>query len=301
MATKRIIAALVGQSNELGAGVNKSTTGAFGGPLKDPITPNGSGRSMWPYLSEMMGKRGIWLTVHNSAVGATSVTTSWCGKSYAWSSGMLVAVGMYVSYGGALFKCTYAGVNTVQASTTAPAVGTGADTNTWAAVAGSPDAAGTMYSDGQARFDPNGYMAAAYAGLSSAVGYDEKWVFVSLGQGDKTLSTSRSDYAQGLRNTVNYFLARGIKVALGFTCSGNSSGLEAWYQSDLLPGYADALATYSGNSNVFAGANLRASLGILPTTPASGPGVQADTLHMNDDAYLLASEAWRDALVAAGW
>lgn len=115
------------------------------------------------------------------------------------------------------------------------------------------------------------------------------------------MGTVRADYAQGLRSIVDYMLARGVKVALGFTCYSAESGAEAFYQSDLLPGYADALATYSGNPNVKAGANLRNALGVLPVSPSSGAGLQADQLHMNDAAYLLASEAWRDALVAAGW
>ncbi|RYG56239.1 MAG: hypothetical protein EON56_04455 [Alphaproteobacteria bacterium] len=56
------------------------------------------------------------------------------------------------------------------------------------------------------------------------------------------------------------------------------------------------------NANVIAGANLRTALGVLPVTPNAGiPGLKSDQLHMNDEAYALASGAWDSALAAAGW
>lgn len=201
-------------------------------------------------------------------------------------------VSLFTSAGAPLNLTAPVAAATLQVGTPWLYVGaaTGSDTN------------GTVYAEGSARFDPNGYIANAYAGLSGApAGYDEKWVLMSIGQGDKTVGTSAARYSAGLQSVANYFLARSVKVAMGFTVYAGTGGAESWYQSDLLPGYAAALASYSCNANVKAGANLRTALGVLTVSPTSGPGLQADTLHMNDAAYLLASEAWRDALVLAGW
>lgn len=304
--TRRIIAAIVGQSNEAGSGVMPDRVGAYGCPLRDPVGPNGSTkRSMWPYLAELMGNRGIWLNIYNAAVGSTSLAASWCGRIDNWVSNLVTIRGHYVLSGGGLWKCNLA-VGAISASTVAPAGAadtTGADNIPWLYL-GAPaanDIAGTVCGEGHSRFDPNGYIANAYAGLAASVGYDEKWMFLSIGQSDKSLGTVRADYATAIRNVAAYFLSRGIKIALGFTCYASTAGADAWYSSHLLPGYADALATYAGNSNVIAGANLRSALGVLAVSPATGPGLQADQLHMNDAAYALASEAWRDALISAGW
>lgn len=302
MAVKRF-AVVVGQSNESGSGVTADVLPAYGYPMRDPVAPNGSSgkRSMWPYLSELMGRRNVILCVYNSAVGSTSLAHSWCGYIRTWVSSMLVGVGSYVLSGGHTWKCTAAST-TVNASTVVPAAGLQADGVTWSdlGVSAGTDVVG-LCNQSHPRFDPNGYFAAAATGLTAALGYDEKWCFISIGQGDKTMSTVAADYAQALKNATDYMLSRGVKVAMGFTCYAATAGAEAWYQSDLLPGYATALASYAGNSNVKAGANLRTALGVLAVTPASGPGLQADSLHMNDAAYGLASEAWRDALVSAGW
>lgn len=293
---------IIGQSNECGSGVVVDFTPSCGYPLRDPVRPNGSTkRSMWPYLSELIGRTGSILNIYNSAVGATSAAHSWNGYIRTWQLGVLIITGSYVLSGGKTWKAT-AVSNTINASTVVPAAGAQADGITWQdlGVSLTTDIVGLCTLENP-RFDPNGYVAFAFSGSNAAVGYDEKWCFISIGQGDKTMSVVAADYAQALINLTNYMLNRGIKVALGFTCSGNSAGLEAWYQSELLPGYANALSAFEGNKNVIRGANLRQALGILPTNPSSGPGVQSDLLHMNDPAYALASEAWRDALISAGW
>lgn len=299
----RRIACIVGQSNEVGSGVFRDRVPSYGCPTADPVGPNGSSlRSMWPYLAELMGRRNVWLTVYNSAVGSTSLAHSWNGYIRTWASSMLVCVGSYALSGGKTWKVTAAST-TFNSSTVTPAAGLQADGVTWSDLGSSTatDTVGLCSTDNP-RFDPNGYIATAYAGLSAAVGYDEKWCFVSIGQSDKTMSVVAADYAQAMQNVTNYMLTRSVKVALGMTCYGNTSGLVSWMDAQLIPGRATALAAFSGNGNVKAGANLASSLGVLPTSPAYGlPGLQSDDLHMNDVAYALASEAWRDALVTAGW
>lgn len=296
------IACIIGQSNEVGSGVVSDFTSSRGFPLRDPVSPNGSStRSMWPYLSGLLGAKGAMLAVKNTAVGSTSLAHSWVGYIRAWQSGILVAVGSYALSGGKTWKCTSAST-TVNASTVTPAAGLQADGVTWLDL-GASTAADTvgLCSETNPRFDPSGYIATAYNSIASAVGYDEKWCFVSIGQGDKTMGTSRADYKSALILVADYFVTRSVRVALGFTCSGNTAGLEDYYQSDLLPGYGDALNYYADSSMVIPGANLRYSLGLLSTSPASGPGLQSDNLHMNDAAYKLASEAWAVALISAGW
>lgn len=69
-------------------------------------------------------------------------------------------------------------------------------------------------------------------------------------------------YKQALTNSTQDWLTRGYKVALGFTCYAATTGAETWDQFDLLPGYTDALAYFTGNANVIAGANPGTALGV---------------------------------------
>ncbi|MCZ9884165.1 hypothetical protein [Arthrobacter sp. B2a2-09] len=303
-----VVAGAPGQSNELGSGVWLSQTPTNGCPLRDPVLPNGgTSRSMWPHFSEKMGQLGVWTEVINSGVGSTSAAKSWTGQILTWTNGMVVTRGSYVLSSGSLWRCNLA-AGLASASTNAPtgaADVTGADAVPWVYL-GAPlgyEVNGYVLKDGDTHFDPNGYFAAASAAAAARTGtYADKWVLISIGQGDKTVGTVRADYKQALINSTNYWLARGFKVAIGFTCYGATAGLDAWYTSDLLPGLADAIAFFNGNANVVTGANLRTALGVLPTTPAQGvPGIKSDLLHMNDEALALASEAWASALVAAGW
>jgi hypothetical protein len=299
-------AAIVGQSNEQGWGVINDWTPSFGCPLKDPIAPNGSTKkSMWPYLSELMGRRGTWLQVYNTGVGSTSIAKSWCGQIRNWNGTDPVVRGQYVLSAGGVWRCNRA-AGTASVPTAAPtgtADTTGADSIPWVylGVPQTKDVDGYVYQDGDARFDPNGYFAATLVGLNAAQGFDEKWAFISFGQTDRTCNTSRAGFAAALVKASTFFTSRGVRVALGFTCYNAESGAEAYFQSQLLPGWSDALATLSSNPLVKTGANVRNAVGVLAVNPATGAGLQADTLHMNDAALTLASEAWRDALVAAGW
>lgn len=296
------IACVVGQSNEQGYGVVTDFTPAYGFPMRDPVAPNGTTkRSMWPYLSDLMGRRGTWLQVYNTAIGASSIAHSWCGYIRTWVSDIRIILGSYCLSGGKTWKAT-ALSSTVIDSTSTPAAGLQADGVTWSDL-GTSTATDTVGVLGptHARFDPNGYIAAAYAGLSGSTGFDEKWAFISFGQTDRTMSTTAADFSQAIQNVTNYMLTRSVKVAIGFTCYDAESGAEAYFQANLLPGLATAQAAYSGNANVIAGANLRTALGVLTVSPSGGAGLQSDNLHMNDAAYALASEAWRDALVAGGW
>lgn len=290
----RILETVFGQSNELGNGPTKSQNLSIGVPLKDV-----SNRSAWPLLAELAGRRGVWLDTHNQARGGTSIVDSWVGVIKAWVSGLNVAKGTYLLSSGGIWKCNVAstGVSTTQPTGTADT--TGADAIPWLylGVPGIADVAGVLAST-HARFDPNGYVAAAVGGLNAAVGFTTKVAIISFGQTDYTLQNSRALFAAAYRSITDYCLSLGAKVGIGFTCYYPAG--EAYFQSTLIPGMQDALASYAGNPNVFAGANWRAALGVLATNPASGPGLQADATHMNDAAYTLASAAWANAYIAAG-
>lgn len=299
----KILVSVVGQSNEVGSAPAGylDRTGGVGAPLVDPIKPNGSLGSMWPRLSSLMGKRGHWLNVYNSAVGGTSLADNWVGRCRSYVVSMLVVNGSYVLDSGTLYKAVGT-VGAVYTLNVAPSAGIGTSgltswTNLGAAGAGDTD--GAVYAEGSARFDPSGYFAGILAGTQNTPGYDEKHIIVSIGQTDKTLSTSATQYAAAIVATSNYFTSRGYVVWVGFTCYGATAGLDAWYTSDLLPGRMSALATLGNTVNV--GANLREALGVLAVSPASGIGLQADSLHMNAAAYSLAADMWDATFMVGGY
>lgn len=299
----RMLLAVVGQSNEVGSAPAGflERTGGVGAPLIDPIKPNGGQGSWWPRLSSLMGKRGHWLNVYNSAVGSTSLSDHWVGRCRAYAVSMVVAHGSYVLDAGTLYKAVGT-VGSVYTLNVAPSAGVGTSGLTsWTAIgaAGAGDTDGAVYAEGSARFDPLGYLSGIITGTQSAPGYNEKHIIISIGQTDKTLSTSSTQYAAAIVATANYFKSRGYIVWVGFTCYGATAGLDAWFTSDLLPGRASALATLG--SAVKVGANLREALGVLSTLPTSGPGLQADNLHLNAPAISNAADAWLSAFIANGY
>lgn len=290
----------LGQSNEAESGYFADMSGDTGCPTRDV-----SARSMRPYLATLAGKRGLWLDMFNSAVGGTSIAHSWTGYVQTWASGLKLLQGSLILSDGGVWKVAGSGSfdGTVYTSTVAPtgtANLTTADGVVWTYL-GAPtasDVSGRVLQSGDAHFDPNGYMARALAGVSTRVGFDEKWAFISIGQADATLLTTRAVFAAAHVSAANYFLAAGLKVAIGFTCYSAATGAEAQYQSDLLPGIADAQANFAGNANVKVGANLRTALGVLTLSGEYYPGLKPDTVHMNDPCLALASEAW-DAAISA--
>jgi hypothetical protein len=302
----RVLICSEGQSNELGPGGDVNARVGYGHGLVEPTRPNGAGNSWWPYLVDLMARRGVVAHVYNAAVGGTSICNYWVGCCRTFVSGMVVNAGSYVLSGGKVWKCTDPDTTDTSSggvATVTPSGSVGADNVQWQDL-GEPtaeDVAGAVYAEGSPRFDPNGALAGIVAGTLNLPGYDVKLVTVSFGQGDKTMASTAAMFSQAYRNVAAYFTSRGYKVALGFTCYGATSGLDAWYSAELLPGRLAALSALSSNPNVFPGANLRESLGVLTVTPTSGPGLQADELHMNAIAMSLAATAWDSALRSAGY
>lgn len=300
----KVLVAILGQSNEQGPGPSSVIPRtAYGPGCVDPIAPSGGYNTWWPRVCDLAALRGTYLNIYNAARGTTNLTDVWVGRCRAYAVNMVVAHGSYVLDGGNVYKAVGA-IGSVYSLNVAPSSGVGTSgLSSWANLGAvtAEDTNGRIYAEGSARFDPNGLLAGIVSGTQSRPGYDTKCVLISIGQGDKTLSSSRAEYGAALIAATNYFLARGYRVGIGFTLYGATSGLDAWYSSDLLPGRADALAAFANNPAVFAGANLRESLGVLAVSPTSGIGLQADQLHGNQACMFAAAEYWDAALESAGY
>lgn len=307
----RYLISLVGQSNETGAGPtgSKGRTSGVGGPHIDA-----GNRSWWPACVEAMGRRGNWLTVANTAVGSTSLCDSWVGRCRTWANNMVVTRGSYVLSSGGLWRCNLA-VGTAGASTVAPtgaADTTGADAVPWVYV-GVPaggDVDGSVYAFGSARYDPNGYIAAALAALAGKPGYDATGVYVSIGQGDHTVSSSRSQYGTAMRRVAEHVTGLGHRCWLGVTCGMSGvdaptiAARDATMTGVIQLGQQDALAALASNPLVRAGADLRAALG-LPVASAVDTTLNAvnstDYLHLTSASYDQAGPFVAAAFAAGGW
>lgn len=298
---KKYLISILGQSNEQGPGPTYWTSnGQLGCPSSS------SGNSMWPRLAGLLGKRNIWAEMNNKAVGATNLTDVWVGRCRNYSAGMIVCPGSYVIDGGNLYKAVGV-LGNVYILNVSPSNGIGTSgltswTNLGAVQAS--DVPNSVYAQGSSRYDPNGLLAVIISSSQYRVGFDEKWLFVSIGQGDKTCSSTAAEYGQAMINVANQFTALGYRVFLGFTCYGATSGLDAWYTAQLLPGRSNALTTLYNNPLVHAGANLRDALGVLPVYPtvtSNGGGLQSDQLHMNTVSMSDAADAWDSQLASIGY
>lgn len=319
MSTKRVAIAVLGQSNEYGGGNTFPTsTQGTGYPYLDAAVSQVA--TMWPHLSELLGRSNICAYIQNTANGSTSLPRHWVGQivTAGWVASTQYAQGDYLVANGSLFKATAmaSGVtgNSGSSQPTWPGSGSVTDNNiTWTfqRAATGADVPGKIFTSADAEFDPNGYikvlsrtsLAGIVPALDAFPNSIEKWVLVSLGQTDASFNTPQADYYQAYVNATDYFLSKGYKVAAGFTCYDAVAGAEAVYQSNLLPALAQVITHYTGNSNVIAGANLRTVLGILTagTNYRSAAGLNSDNLHMNNTAMLRAAEAWYSALKTANW
>lgn len=307
----RYLISLVGQSNEAGSGPagSKSRTAGVAAPHLDS-----GNRSWWPSCIEGMGLRGHWLSVANTAVASTSLCDSWVGRCRAWISGVVVTRGSYVVSSGGLWRCNYA-AGTFGASTTQPtgtSDTTGADSVPWvyvsAAAAGDTD--GTIYASGSARYDPNGYIATALAAIASKPGYDATGIYVSIGQSDHTVNSTRAQYGAAMQALAAHVTGLGYRCWLGVTCGMSGAdgatitSRDATMTGVIQAGQQDALAALAGNSLVKAGADLRTALGV-PAASAVDTTRNAvnnsDYLHLTSATYDQAGPYVAAAFAAGGW
>lgn len=307
----RYLISLVGQSNELGSGPtgSRSRTSGVGAPHIDI-----SNRSWWPSCIEAMGRRGHWLSVAPTAIGSTSLRDSWVGHCRLWANGMLVTRGTYALSSGGLWKCNVA-QSAVAASTAAPTGTTdttGADSVPWVYVGppGAGDIDGVVYANGSARYDPNGYIATAISAISGRPGYDSRGIYVSMGQGDHTLGSTRAQYGAAMQAVAQHISSLGYVCWLGVTCGMSGADGAAIAARDatmtgvIQAGRQDALSALSGNPLVRAGADLRAALGIPAATAndtASNAVNNGDYVHLTSATYDQAGPYVAAAFAAGGW
>lgn len=296
----KVFAAVIGQSNELGAGRTPSESEPPAPPMHDPVPPNGGKRSWWPKMATLLAKQNISFRVANTAVGSTSLARSWVGMPVTWKAGELVTKGMLVISLGHVWKCVDAPPPyNIGVATSTPALGKQNDGFSWQDLGSMPPNydSGRILKEGDIGFDPNGYIAAAFSSLSSAKPDEMKVVIISIGQGDKTFRTSRIQYHDAIKSVSNFFKKRKIKVIVGFTSPIATPGGKDWYTAELKPGLRDFIDENKRDSMVIEGADLDQLFGgSLPIEPETGPGLQSDLVHMNDAAYDKASEAWANAI-----
>jgi hypothetical protein len=311
------------QSNESGSGNTNGWTGYYGVPALDT-----GGRSMVPSLSDRLARRGIAAIWCTTALGSTAATDSWCGRIRNWASGLNVVSGSYVLSGGTVYKCTnalgYAGT-----STTAVAAGTGADGVTWTSL-GAPTAddtvtlAGTgVYASTSARWDPNGLIGLAVNKSALTAGsVSQRVCLISLGQQDRYCGSTAVQFSDALQKLATYYSANGAdKVLIGMTVrssstadySSNNGGgapnaanttADGWYNAQLIPGRAAALAALASNPKVTAGWDWATAIGTVAnqTLPTAVGVKSTDSVHMTDVTYeTLAVPAADAALLAAGY
>jgi hypothetical protein len=308
----KISAAIVGQSNE-----------SF---------------SWWNTVSaNLLAERGINLKVTNTAVGSTSLAESWVGSLRPWTRLAILTRGSQVISGDYLFRCT-AAVGTAVQTKVAPqgsdsmvsgvSTFTGTDAVPWLYMGKASDAQKNRVAKGNfvlswqndpVLFDPNGYLKRALTALGDSTGEYSQWIYISIGQTDKTLGIVESDYAAALRATVDYFLNPPnaspkwrINVMIGFTCSAQSAAVNDWFDNQLIPAWVATNRFYGTGGygalgsvvrrHVFAGANLHQELPVLLGRPLTVsldptvPGLNADGLHMNAAAQTLAARLWTNKI-----
>lgn len=314
-ASKRLSLAWIGQSNESGSSdIPDYTIGGVGSPQRDSITATGltsvtpATNSSWHCrLSRLLGERGVWLDTINTARGTTSITQHWCGQYVGWGATTTYGLGAYMVAAGKVYKLTAIAAAAMIGSSsgtepTWPGAGTVVDgdlTWTYQRAATGADVIGTVLTESNPLFDPNGYFAAISTSLAArAVG--DKAVAISIGQTDKTLNTTQAQFQAGYESAIAWARARGWKVLVGFTCNGTTTGLNAWLSGTGQPAKTAALATYAGDSQVLAGADLLAALGAIGVSTV-GIGLRADQLHLNSFGRDAAAAAWSQALQAAGY
>lgn len=307
----RYLISIVGQSNELGSAPTgtKGRTGGSGAPYIDP-----NNHGWWPSCIESLGRRGVWLDVANTAVGGTSLCDSWVGRCRTWFSGMIVLRGSYALSGGGLWRCALAvGVGGLCGiAPTGTADTTGADSVPWVYV-GVPNAGdtdGVIYSVGSPRYDPNAYIATAISALTNKPGYSARGVYVSIGQGDHTVSSTRGQYGLAMQRVAEQFAGLGHVCWLGVTCGMSGvdaptiASRDATVTGVIQAGRQDALTALAGNPLVRSGADLRSAIGIpavaaLDTDTSAVNGV--DYLHLTSATYDQAGSYVAAAFAAGGW
>jgi len=149
-----------------------------------------------------------------------------------------------------------------------------------------------VFGEDDVGFDPNGYIAAAYAAHATVVKHAvaKKLAYFEWGNADSNASRTAELYRSGHVNLGRYFLNRGYDVMIGLTFTQPGNG--AWYDTNGKDGYLAAIAQlqteYPGR--VFAGVNAHALVG--------GQMDFSDTAHADYQSVARIFEPLSDALAA---
>jgi hypothetical protein len=277
---KKMVAAIIGQSNEQGpAGGNpayKSINNGDGCPMIEGSSYHTGTNAWWVKLGAALGHRRLWMQMLNTAKGTTGLTDTWVGCVRAYVGGMVVGPGSYtLDANGHIYKAV-GGTMTPGLSATSgaafvlnvtPSAGVGTSGLTsWtdlglASSLGSQYVAGYVCVPSDALFDPNGLMVATKNLLVAAVGFDTKVCFLSIGQGDKTFNDTANQFRDAIVNATNYITSFGIHMFVCMTITAPT--VDAFYTSTLLPGRAAAIAILSSNSLAHVGADLATGIRAL--------------------------------------
>lgn len=256
-----------GQSNQAGAtlsdngGVAALFTDEDTG-LTDPLPPNSNGGgSMWPLVSQLGSARGVRYKILNGAVG---------GASVAHFTGIVGA--------------------TVTGSQTDPLIFHNMGSS------GLSTAAGTPCVEGDAAFDPFGFLASLRT-LKATFPQITSWVgFFSNAESDGGMSAAQ--YQAHLVSISNYCFASGCDtMLLGLSSSGNNSQNN---MDTLAAGRAAAVAQLiAAGKNVFDGPNLYRKFGMTPPLYTEKYAV-ATKVHLTKEGQRVQGELMNAALIAAG-
>lgn len=301
-ASIKLYGVVIGQSNESGPGRIPHASQPPAAPMQDPLPPNGGFGTWWPLMATELARHGVALRVWNSAVGATSLASSWVGVIALWRPNFLASKGALILIGGHLWKCVGT-PDLITPSTSAPASTPGPDRVEWVDVGPAPPSyrIGQVLREGDLGFDPNGYLRHAAEGFAQAAPDEKKVAFISIGQGDKTLQILRPQYSAALTSAADYMLAHGAALVLaGFPSPVATPGGAQWYLGQLHPAWEDFLETRRDDRRIGRGADLTAIFGTdLPVAPAAGPGLRDDKVHLNEPAFDIAGAAWAKATLDA--
>jgi lysophospholipase L1-like esterase len=291
------------QALSLPAPVTMVAPGATAAPVKYVAALVGQSNETFPWWTTvstlLLREKNVSLTVRNTAVGSSSLAESWVGRVRPWTKYALLLRGSYMTYAGKIYRANM-DFGTVKQTLVPPTPVIGTDGVNWTYVGPSslqPAGKTIVSRTNKVLFDPNGFMSRARNALSG-VPVANQWVFISIGQTDKTMTVARDEYSAALVEAAGYFSDIKVVPFVGFTLRGTLPGMNDWYDANLLPAWTSVVNTTAAkNVKVYtAGANLSTALGKLPvSSDPKVPGL-ADGLHMNAAAQALAAREWANVL-----
>lgn len=290
----------------------------------DPTMKNFGMAGMFDHLAAMLSRRGIHVHLDNQAIGGTGIVSGWFGRLTNYLSAASVTLGAWVlpaTPNGFKYLAMTAGTTSATPPTWPTSAGStvGDGGVTWKAFATTgKDVAGYVYMPGDDGYDPvsniggAARMGAVMTRIAKykAAGF-QVWNIIQGGQQDVSDNQSQADLSACWTKHVQLSLAAGAdRVLLGVTPPNlGSANISDWGNvarpaasaggrvpagvgGRLITARTDALAAYSGNAKVQAGADLSV-LNDNTITLDSG-------LHLGHTGHQIAGRMWRDQVISLG-